>query len=43
VDKAVLQIQATGKLQLFKSYKRGRRRRGQTRDFVYVKEWSPSC
>jgi ADP-L-glycero-D-manno-heptose 6-epimerase len=38
VDKAVLQIQATGKLQLFKSYKEGVADGEQTRDFVYVKD-----
>ena len=38
VDKAVGQIQSTGKLQLFKSYKEGVADGEQTRDFVYVKD-----
>jgi ADP-L-glycero-D-manno-heptose 6-epimerase len=38
VDKAVLQIQATGKLQLFRSHKEGIADGEQTRDFVYVKD-----
>ena len=38
VDKAVLQIQSTGKLQLFRSQKAGIADGEQTRDFVYVKD-----
>ncbi len=38
VDKAVGQIQSTGKLQLFKSYKPGIADGESTRDFVYVKD-----
>jgi ADP-L-glycero-D-manno-heptose 6-epimerase len=38
VDKAVLQIQATGRLQLFKSHKPEFKDGEQTRDFVYVKD-----
>jgi ADP-L-glycero-D-manno-heptose 6-epimerase len=38
VDKAVGQIQATGRLKLFKSYKEGVADGAQTRDFIYVKD-----
>ena len=38
VDKAVLQIQSTGRLQLFKSHKPEFKDGEQTRDFVYVKD-----
>ncbi len=38
VDKAVMQIQSTGKLQLFRSHKEGVADGEQTRDFVYVKD-----
>jgi ADP-L-glycero-D-manno-heptose 6-epimerase len=38
VDKAVMQIQSTGRLQLFRSHKEGVADGEQTRDFVYVKD-----
>jgi ADP-L-glycero-D-manno-heptose 6-epimerase len=38
VDKAVLQIQATGRLQLFRSHRPDFKDGEQTRDFVYVKD-----
>lgn len=38
VDKAVLQIQSTGKLQLFKSGRPDYKDGEQTRDFIYVKD-----
>jgi ADP-L-glycero-D-manno-heptose 6-epimerase len=38
VDKAVAQIQATGRLQLFKSHRPDYKDGEQTRDFVYVKD-----